>query len=100
MTNEYKEITLTATNTSQNISNPAGSIEIGGDFGATGTVTCNLKGGGTALDTYTAAETFFSNASHLTFSISGGDGTESVWIRWYFDSNIPMVSQFDATDPV
>ena len=98
MTANYKEITLTAAAPSANIQNPAGSIEIGGTFDS-GTVSMNLIGGATAIDTFTAAETFYSNASHLTFAITGGLGSESVWIRWYFDSNVPMISQFDPFDP-
>ena len=82
----YKEIILTAANPSFNISNPAGSIEIGGTFDS-GTVSQNLTGGSTAIDTFTAAETFYTNASHLTFAITGGSGSEEVWVRWYYDSN-------------
>lgn len=85
MSRIFKEIRLTAANPSANITNPAGSIEIGGNFGITGTVSQNLTGGDTAIDTFTAAATFFSNASHLTFAITGGDGSEDVFVRWYFD---------------
>lgn len=76
--------TLTAANPSVNLSNSAGSIEIAGTFDS-GTVTQNLTGGSIAVDTFTAAETFFTNANRLTFAITGGSGSESVTIRWYDD---------------
>jgi hypothetical protein len=82
----FKEITLTAANPSANIENPAGSIEISGTFDS-GTVSQNLTGGSVAIDTFTAAATFYTNASHLTFGITGGSGSESVSIKWYYDSN-------------
>ena len=86
MSDLYKEIVLTAANPSANISNPAGSIEVSGTF-AGGTVTQNLTGGSVAVDTFTAAETIYTNASHLTFAITGGGGTENVTVKWYYDSN-------------
>ena len=76
--------TLTAANPSVNMSNSAGSIEIAGVFDS-GTVTQNLTGGSIAVDTFTTAETFFTNANRLTFSIAGGSGSEAVTIRWYDD---------------
>jgi hypothetical protein len=92
----YKEITLTAASPTADISNPAGSVEIGGTFNGA-TVTVTLQGGTTAVETYTAADTFFCHGSHMTFTASGGGGSESIWVRWYFDSNVPLISQFDAT---
>ena len=82
----YKEITLTAANPSFNMENPAGSVEIGGVFD-TATVTQNLTGGAAAVDTFTAAETFYTHASHLTFAITSTGPTSAVWVRWYYDSN-------------
>ena len=76
--------TLTAANPSVNLSNSAGSVEIAGTFDS-GTVTQNLTGGSVAIDTFTAAETFFTNANNLTFSIASGLGSEAVTIRWYDD---------------
>jgi hypothetical protein len=82
----YKQVTLTAANPSFNMTNPAGSIEVAGTFDG-GTVTQNLTGGAIAVDTFTAAESFYTNASHLTFGITGGGGSESVTVKWYMDSN-------------
>lgn len=78
--------TLTAANPSVNLENNAGSIEIAGTFDG-GTVTQNLTGGSIAIDTFTVAESFFTNANKLTFGITGGSGSESVTIRWYGDSS-------------
>ena len=58
--------TLTAANPSVNLENNAGSVEIAGTFD-TGTVTQSLTGGSVAIDTFTAAETFFTNANKLSF---------------------------------
>ena len=77
--------TLTAANPSVNLENNAGSVEVAGTFDS-GTVTQSLTGGSIAIDTFTAAETFFTNANKLTFAIAGGLGSESVTIRWYGDS--------------
>jgi len=77
--------TLTAANPSLNLSNSAGSIEIAGNFSGPATVTQNLTGGSVAIDTFTAAETFFTNANRLTFSVAGADGSTAVTIRWYDD---------------
>tara|TARA_R110000851_G_scaffold332695_1_gene509538 strand:+ start:333 stop:590 length:258 start_codon:yes stop_codon:yes gene_type:complete len=77
--------TLTAANPSVNLSNSAGSIEIAGVFGGA-TVTQNLTGGSVAVDTFTTAETLFTNANRLTFSATSTTGTTAVTIRWYNDS--------------
>ena len=76
--------TLTAANPSVNMSNSAGSVEIAGTFDS-GTVTQNLTGGSIAVALFTSAETFFTRANRLTFSITGGAGSEAVTIRWYDD---------------
>jgi len=80
-----KEATLTAASPSVNMVNPAGSIEISGTF-AGGTVTQNLTGGSTTIASFTVASTFHTQASQLTFGITGGSGTESVTVRWYPDA--------------
>lgn len=82
----YFEATLTAANPSENMINTAGSIEISGTFDS-GTVSQNLTGGSVAIDTFTAAESFFTNASTLTFGITGGSGSESVTVKWWKDRN-------------
>ena len=87
MSQPYKEITLTSTNTSENMTNPAGSLEISGNFSGPATVTQNLTGGSVAVDTFTAAETVYTKASHSTFSVSGADGSTAITVRWYMDSN-------------
>jgi hypothetical protein len=86
MSQPYKEITLTASNTSENMTNPAGSLEVAGTFDGA-TVTQNLTGGSVAVDQFAAAETVYTKASHSTFSIAGGGGSEVVTVRWYMDSN-------------
>ena len=85
MSQPYKEITLTSTNTSENMTNPAGSLEISGNFSGPATVTQNLTGGSVAVDTFTAAETVYTKASHSTFSVSGADGSTAITVRWYYD---------------
>jgi hypothetical protein len=76
--------TLTTANPSVNLSNSAGSVEIAGVFGGA-TVEQNLTGGSIAVDTFAAAETFFTNANRLTFSATGTTGTTAITIRWYDD---------------
>ena len=78
--------TLTAANPSVNLENNAGSVEIAGTFDS-GTVTQSLTGGSIAIDSWTSAETIYTNANKLTFAITGGSGSESVTIRWYGDSS-------------
>ena len=85
MSQPYKEITLTSTNTSENMTNPAGSLEISGNFSGPATVTQNLTGGSVAVDTFAAAETVYTKASHSTFSVSGADGSTAITVRWYYD---------------
>lgn len=84
-TKDYFEAILTNTNPSENIRNTAGSLEISGTFTGPATVTQSLIGGSVAVDTFTAAETVFTNASALTFAITGGNGP--VTVRWYKDRN-------------
>ena len=76
--------TLTAAEPSVNMSNSAGSIEIAGTFDS-GTVSQNLTGGSVEIQAFTSAETFFTNANRLTFSVTGGSGSEAITIRWYDD---------------
>ena len=84
---DFLEITLTAANPSESMNNVAGSIEVAGTFDS-GTVTQNLTGGSVAVDTFTAAETVYTNASALTFGITGGLGSESVTVRWWKDRSL------------
>ena len=77
--------TLTAAEPSVNLSNSAGSIEIAGNFSGPATITQNLTGGSIAIDTFTAAETIFTRANNLTWSVAGADGSTAVTIRWYDD---------------
>ena len=80
----FKEETLDGSNTSVNMVNPAGSIEISGDFTGPATVTQSLTGGSTTIDTFTTDSTIFTKANQLTFGISGGVGP--ITIRWYDDA--------------
>jgi len=80
---EYLEVTLTNLNPSENMVNTAGSIEVAGTFTGPATVTQNLTGGAVAVDTFTAAETVFTNASALTFAITGGNGP--ITVKWWKD---------------
>lgn len=82
----FLEITLTAANTSENMNNTAGSLEISGTFTGPATVTQSLTGGSVAIDTFTAAETTFTNASALTFALTGGDGP--ITVRWWKDRSL------------
>ena len=84
----FLEITLTQANPSENINNSAGSLEIAGNFSGPATVTQNLTGGSIAVDTFTAAETTFTNASALTFGLSGEDGSTSITVRWWKDRSL------------
>ena len=77
--------TLTAANPSVNLSNSAGSIEVAGNFSSTDKVYQNLTGGSVEIQAFTSAETFFTNANRLTFSVTGADGGTAVTIRWYDD---------------
>ena len=86
-TNDYFEATLTQANPSETIRNTAGSLEISGTFSGPATVTQNLAGGSVAVDTFTTAETIFTNASALTFGLSGEDGSTDITVRWYKDRN-------------
>ena len=82
----YLEITLTNTNTSENMNNTAGSLEISGTFTGPATVTQSLTGGSVAVDTFLAAETIFTNASALTFGLTGGNGP--ITVRWWKDRTL------------
>ena len=83
---KYDEIRLTSTNTSESMVHSAGTVAIGGTFG-TGAVNYNLTGAGATLDTgIVAEESFYSNASYLTFNVATPDGTTDIWVRWYHDS--------------
>ena len=81
----YKEAILTNLNQSVNMTNPAGCLEIAGTWTGPATVTQNLTGGSVAVDSFTANETVFTNASNSTFSLSGGNGP--VTVRWYADAS-------------
>lgn len=82
---DFKEATLTAAEPSVNLENTAGSFEVSGDFGATGTVTMSLTGGSTTFDSFSADATGFTKANFITFGITGGDGSENVNIKWWGD---------------
>lgn len=84
---DFLEITLTQANPSEDMNNSAGSLEIGGTFSGA-TVTQNLTGGSVAVDTFTTAETVFTNASALTFGLSSEDGSTSVTVRWWKDRTL------------
>lgn len=84
---KYKEIVLTQANPSADISNPAGGMSISGVFG-TASLSYTLEGDSVAIDSgIVAAETFYMNSSHLTFTASTPDGTTAISIKWYYDSN-------------
>lgn len=83
----FLEINLTAANPSESMNNVAGSLEITGTFSGA-TVTQNLTGGSTAVDTFTAEETTFTNASALTFGLSGEDGSTQITVRWWKDRSL------------
>ena len=85
MSQPYKEAILTNLNQSVNMTNPAGCLEITGTWTGPATVTQNLTGGTTAVDSFTADETIYTKASHSTFALTGGNGP--VTVRWYMDSN-------------
>ena len=82
----FLEVTLTNTNPSENMNNAAGSLEISCTFTGPATVTQSLTGGSVAVDTFLAAETVFTNASALTFAITGGNGP--VTVRWWKDRSL------------
>ena len=83
----FLEITLTQANPSENINNSAGSLEIGGVFSGA-TITQSLTGGSVAVDTFTTAETVFTNASALTFAATSTDGSTAVTVRWWKDRSL------------
>jgi len=85
---DFLEITLTAANPTESMNNAAGSLEIAGNFSGPATVTQNLTGGSVAVDTFTSAETIFTNASALTFSATGTDGSTAVTVRWWKDRSL------------
>lgn len=79
---DFQEKFLTAGTTSVNFVSPQGNISVSGTFDG-GTVTQALTGDVVAVATFTADATAFANASRLTFSISGGGGSENVSVKWY-----------------
>jgi len=79
-----KVATLDASNTSVDMVNTAGSIEIAGDFTGPATVTQSLTGGSTTIDTFLVDSTFHTQANQLTFGLTGGNGP--ITIRWYPDA--------------
>ena len=83
---DFLEITLTDSNTSESMNNAAGSLEISGTFTGPATVTQSLTGGSVAVDTFLAAETVFTNASALTFGLTGGNGP--ITVRWWKDRSL------------
>ena len=79
---DFQEKFLTAGTTSVDFVSPPGTISVSGTFNG-GTVTQALTGDVVTIASFTAAGTAFANATRLTFSISGGGGSENVSVKWY-----------------
>lgn len=79
----FQEQILNAGITSVTLTGAPGPITISGNFGTTGTVTESLPGDSVAIDTFTAEDSFFFHGQDVVFGISGGDGSESISIKWY-----------------
>lgn len=78
----FQEKTLNAGTTSVSFIGAPGAITLSGPFD-TATVTQTMTGDSTPIATFTAEDDIYFNGQRVTFTKTGGAGSENISVKWF-----------------